>query len=119
MGQFEKGRTKTGGRTRGTKNKTTTDLKEWVFRLLNKNVKQIEQDLQCLDPRERVLLFEKLLRYVLPRQQAVTADVAMRLDENELEQFRAWQRRNARLDAMSDEELQAEIKRLDSIAEDI
>ena len=119
MAQFEKGRTKTGGRTRGTKNKTTTDLKEWVFRLLNKNVKQIEQDLQCLDPRDRVVLFEKLLRYILPRQQSVTADVAMKLDEKELEQFRAWQARQARYEAMTDEELQAEIKRLDDIANNL
>lgn len=119
MAAFEKGREKTGGRAKGTPNKTTTDLKDWVFRLLQRNLKQIEKDLKELDAKERLILFEKLLRYVLPRQQAVTADVALGFDEKEVEQFRAWQSRQARYEAMTDEELQAEIKRLDNIINDV
>lgn len=119
MAAFEKGREKTGGRAKGTPNKTTTDLKDWVFRLLQRNLKQIEKDLKELDSKERLILFEKLLRYVLPRQASITADMALGFDEKEVEQFRAWQRRNARYEAMTDEELQAEIKRLDDIINDV
>lgn len=108
---FEKGREKTGGRVKGVKNKTTTDLKEWVFRLLQRNLKQIEKDLQELDAKERLILFEKLLRYVLPRQASITADMAF--DAKEVEQFRAWQRTQARFDSMTEEELKAEIERID------
>ena len=110
---FEKGREKTGGRVKGVKNKTTTDLKEWVFRLLQRNLKQIEKDLQELDAKERLILFEKLLRYVLPRQASITADMALGFDEKEVEQFRAWQRTQARFDSMTEEELKAEIERID------
>ena len=113
MAAFEKGREKTGGRTKGTRNKVTTDLKEWVFRLLQRNLKQIEKDLKELDSKERLILFEKLLRYVLPRQASITADMALGFDEKEVEQFRAWQRSNARYEAMSEEELKAEIERID------
>lgn len=113
MAAFEKGREKTGGRAKGTPNKTTTDLKDWVFRLLQRNLKQIEKDLKELDSKERLILFEKLLRYVLPRQQAVTADMSLGLNEEELRQFRFWQKKEAQYKAMTDEELIAEIERID------
>ena len=119
MAAFEKGREKTGGRAKGTPNKTTTDLKEWVFRLVSKNTKQIEKDLKELDAKERLILFEKLLRYVLPRQASITADMAFGFDEKEVEQFRAWQRTNARYEAMTDEELQAEIERMQAITSNL
>ena len=119
MAQFEKGREKTGGRQKGTRNKTSADLKLWITRLLSKNLKQIEQDLKELDAKERLYLFEKLMRYVLPRQQSVVADMALGLNENELEQFRVWQRTQARFDSMTDEELKDEIERIERSINDI
>ncbi len=67
----EKGTTKTGGRKKGTPNKVTTDLRTWINELLEKNRPQIERDIKKLEPEKRVLFFEKLLNYVLPKMQSV------------------------------------------------
>ena len=61
-----KGCEKTGGRQKGTPNKVTTDLKEWVKNLIDDNRTQIIKDLKNLDPRDRVAIIERLLKYVLP-----------------------------------------------------
>ena len=44
-----KGTPKTGGRKKGTPNKATATLKEWLISLLDNNRKQVEQDLQALE----------------------------------------------------------------------
>ena len=54
------------GRPKGTPNKVTTTLKEWITKLINGNRKQIERD--------RLLIVERLLPYVIPKQQAITGD---------------------------------------------
>lgn len=63
-------RTKTGGRKTGTKNKVTANLREWVKIFISGNTQQIEQDWQLLDPKDRIILFEKLLKYTLPTLQS-------------------------------------------------
>jgi len=68
MAQFKKGE---GGRPKGKANKTTTDLRQFISSLLNKNRLQIEQDFLVLEPKERVQAYERLLRYVLPTLAAV------------------------------------------------
>jgi plasmid maintenance system killer protein len=39
--------------------------------------------------------------------------MALGFDEKEVEQFRAWQRTQARFDSITEEELKAEIERID------
>lgn len=56
------------GRPKGTPNKITADLREFVSALLNDNREQIIADLQAVEPNQRLLFFEKLLQYVLPKQ---------------------------------------------------
>lgn len=118
MATFQKGHAKMGGRKAGTPNKSTTELREWVKKLVQSNMAQVKRDLKELEPKERLDVIERLMRYVLPRQQAITAQVE-ELSTPEIEQFRAWQARQARYKAMTDEELQAEIKRLDDIINDV
>ncbi|WP_462390236.1 hypothetical protein [Phocaeicola coprocola] len=65
-----KGTPKTGGRVKGTPNKVTYSLKEWITSLINKQRTQIEQDLQELEPKERLQMIEKLMQYVIPKQAA-------------------------------------------------
>lgn len=67
----EKGRPKTGGRKKGTPNKVTGDLRTWITELLDKNRNQIEKDIKRLEPEKRVLMFEKLLNYVIPKMQSI------------------------------------------------
>lgn len=112
------GRGRLGGRSKGTPNKSTAELREWVQKLVQSNMAQVKRDLKELEPKERLDVIERLMRYVLPRQQAIMAEVE-ELTPPELEQFRAWQRRQARYDNMTVEELKAENKRLDDIIQDL
>lgn len=66
-----KGTPKTGGRKAGTLNKTTSDLKKWVTRLIKDNMVQVTKDFKTLSPRDRILILERLFPYVLPKQQAI------------------------------------------------
>jgi hypothetical protein len=66
-----KGMPKTGGRTKGTPNKVTSDLRAWITELLDSNRKQITNDIESLEPHQRVIIFEKLMSYVLPKLQSV------------------------------------------------
>lgn len=70
-----KGTPKTGGRKAGTPNKVTGTAKEWIAGLIDKNRAQIEKDLKQLEPKERLQMLEKLMQYVVPKQQAVSANI--------------------------------------------
>ena len=118
MAGFQKGHAKLGGRKAGVPNRSTAELREWVQKLVQSNMAQVKRDLKELEPKERLDVIERLMRYVLPRQQAIMAEVEG-LTPPELEQFRAWQRRQARYDNMTVEELKAENKRLDDIIQDL
>lgn len=60
-----------GGRPKGSTNKITTELRERINDFLSENWEQIEKDFLVLEPDKRVLLFEKLLSYTLPKMQSV------------------------------------------------
>ena len=60
------------GRPKGVPNKTTTDLRQWINNFIDDNREQIQNDWKELDPKERILLFEKFLKYILPTLQATT-----------------------------------------------
>jgi hypothetical protein len=72
-----KGSQKTGGRAKGTPNKVTTDLRTWINELLNSNRRQIAADIKQLEPQQRVMIFEKLLSYAVPKMQSVEASINM------------------------------------------
>ncbi len=69
------GTPKTGGRQAGTPNKVSGDLKEFIVDLLNDNREQIKEDLKAMRPKERISAYLSMMQYVLPKQQAVSADV--------------------------------------------
>jgi len=60
------------GRPRGTQNKNTGKLREWITDFLEENKEQVKADFLLLEPKDRILLFEKLLKYSLPTLQATT-----------------------------------------------
>jgi predicted P-loop ATPase/GTPase len=64
---------KFGGRQKGTANKVTTDLRTWINELLDSNRRQIATDIKKLEPQQRVMIFEKLLNYAVPKMQSVEA----------------------------------------------
>lgn len=69
------GTPKTGGREAGTPNKITGTLKEFVANLVDDNREQIVKDLIALKPKERLAVLERMMQYVLPKQQAVSAEM--------------------------------------------
>lgn len=70
-----KGTPKTGGRQKGTPNKLTSDFKSWIYTLIDRNRNQIKKDLKNMDPKDRLLILEKLMQYVIPKQQAVQTSI--------------------------------------------
>ncbi len=62
---------KTGGREQGTPNRVTGDLRKRINDFLNEKWDQIEKDFLVLQPEKRVMIFEKLLQYSLPRLQTI------------------------------------------------
>ncbi|GAB4020237.1 hypothetical protein GCM10028808_60710 [Spirosoma migulaei] len=79
---FEKGKSKTGGRKRGKKNKATEDLRKSISDLIDHNWPSLQNDLEHLDAKDRLLFMEKMMAYILPKPQTidVKADVNTRLD---------------------------------------
>jgi len=66
-----KGLKKTGGRQRGTENRATSTIKNWVQNLLDENRQVFEDDLKKLEPPQRVQILEKMLKYTIPTLQSV------------------------------------------------
>ena len=78
------GRGRLGGRAKGTPNKTTSTVKEWLTALVDSNRKQIEKDLKGMEPGERVKLFALLLNYIVPKQQAVSVEASIQAEYAEM-----------------------------------
>ena len=62
---------KTGGRKAGTPNKATKDLRNWVNNFIGRNTAQLEKDWKKLSAKDRVIMFERLLKYSLPALSSV------------------------------------------------
>ncbi len=69
---FKKGQ---GGRKPGSANKITTDLRKWINNFIDDNLLQLQKDWKSLEPKDRIILFEKFLKYSLPTLQATSLDL--------------------------------------------
>lgn len=81
------GRGRLGGRAKGTPNKSTTSLKNWLSGVLNDNRNQFEKDLKSLDPDERIRVLSGLFNYVIPKQQSLSVEQQI---QNETESLSRW-----------------------------
>ena len=79
--QKNDGKGRMGGRQKGTPNKVTASVKEWIAQVIDKNKRQMERDIKALEPKERLQILEKLMQYVVPRQQASTVKIDTLTDE--------------------------------------
>ena len=64
-------RKKTGGRTKGTPNRTTAETKELLQKIVNKEIDNLSLLLEQLEPNERINAISKLLPYIVPKQSEV------------------------------------------------
>lgn len=70
------------GRPKGSLNKTTKELKETVLAFLERNMADLQANYNQLEPKDKLLFFDKLLKYAMPTQAAVKADVKVEEDLN-------------------------------------
>ena len=83
----KKGHSKAGGRKKGTPNKVTADLRTWVSALIDGNRETIETDLKLIDPKERLVILERLMAFVIPKMQSIDATVQIAEEYKQLEQL--------------------------------
>ena len=82
-----RGQPKTGGRKKGTPNKVTGDLREWLAGFLDRNRGQLENDFAALEPGERIFAFSRLIGYIIPKQQAVTVEAQVEAEYKQLQKL--------------------------------
>lgn len=61
------GRGRLGGRAKGTPNKITTSLKDWIVEVVDSNREQMIRDLSNIEPLERLKILERLMSYVISK----------------------------------------------------
>lgn len=66
---FQKGRTKTGGRTKGVRNKTDSATKAALRLFVDKEIKTLPRMIDDLTVKERFDVLKGLLPYVYPKKQ--------------------------------------------------
>jgi len=55
------------GRKPGTPNKTTAEIRLLIQSFIENNLPKLQADFDMLDPQERLMFIERLLKYILPR----------------------------------------------------
>jgi hypothetical protein len=55
------------GRPPGTKNRSTSEMKKFLFRFLKKNRKKMQEDWEKLTPYQRIQMTDRFMVYVLPK----------------------------------------------------
>ena len=71
-----KGSAKTGGRKKGSQNKATAAIKDCFKRILEDytNSDTFMEDFASLEPKDRLMLVEKMASYVVPKMQSVAVE---------------------------------------------
>jgi hypothetical protein len=64
---------KTGGRTAGALNKTTTEIREHYQNLVLDNLEQLDSDLKSLEPLQRLKMIIELSKFVVPTLKQIEA----------------------------------------------
>ena len=68
-------RTKTGGRSKGTQNKITKEIKEYFKEIIEFNLPQMQTDILELTPKDRIDIMLKISEFILPKLQRVSGEI--------------------------------------------
>lgn len=63
-------REKTGGRSKGTPNKVTAEVREHFSTLVSENMVKLQSDIDSLEPLQRVKVILDMAKFVLPTLKA-------------------------------------------------
>ena len=63
---------KYGGRQKGTPNKLTKEIRTVLKDLIYKEIDEIQEHLDSLEPKQRIELVIKLIPYVLPKVDSIS-----------------------------------------------
>lgn len=64
---FQPGNNLSKGRPKGAINKTTAETKSFLARIANKLGEHIEEDLEMMEPKDRVKIWLELQEYLIPK----------------------------------------------------
>lgn len=65
---------KTGGRAKGTVNRTTSETKQILQNVVGNELDKISTLMDKLEPKERIDAIIKLLPYIIPKQTEITIE---------------------------------------------
>lgn len=71
---FQTGQAKTGGRQKGTPNALNKTLRETILQFVTNEFESISKELHALKPKDKILLYLKLLEFALPKANKETAN---------------------------------------------
>ena len=76
------------GRPKGTPNKTTSEMRSKIQKLVDTNWTTISKDIKKMQPRDRVEMVVRLLPYVTPKLQVTDLNIDFdRLNDEQLDSF--------------------------------
>lgn len=76
-------RKKYGGRTKGTPNRDTKELRERITELIDNNFDSIQTDLEALPPEKKLDFLVKLFEYALPKLNRTEIEAIVETSESE------------------------------------
>ncbi|CCY50630.1 MULTISPECIES: hypothetical protein [Bacteroides] len=103
------GKGRLGGRTKGTPNRISGTVKEWIQKVIDDNRQKFEDDLDDLEPGERVRVISNLLQYVTPKMQSVSPEELLEAEYQKLTEL---------LDAAPDEVVNEIVERIKRLTND-
>jgi hypothetical protein len=80
MSKFIKGNP---GRPKGSKNRVNSQMRDLIQSLFDDNYETIQDDLESLEPKDRLKFLSDLLPYLLPKLQSTTYSQKIDLDSME------------------------------------
>ena len=85
---LKKGQTNNrAGRPAGTKNKINSETKNWIKEIVDGSREQFIVDLRTVDAKDRLLILERLMKYIVPSLSAVSVENQIAAEYSELEKI--------------------------------